>query len=274
MSPSGKLLDWSEIAVRYDIWMPQLQPTTLELIKSLQLSDRQKVLDIASGTGEPALSIAEQDHIGTRIIATDASYGMLAHAQYKAKDKKLSNINFLCTQAQNLCLREAYFDRISCRFGFMLFPHPQQAIGEMLRVLKPGGRFAFTVWHTPESMPTLQWSYLAFKNHIPDAELPPLKMATSLGNQSKLTTLLSNFKNIDFQIDIKCFNYSFPDVHAYWQAIEESEFLKQQFCLVSHSQQKEIRDKILKYAEHYLTHQGLIIPHEYLLVQGSKKNNT
>ena len=75
---------------------------------------------------------------------------MIEIAREKAIAKELTNIETVICDASDLPFENGSFDAVSCRFGFMFFPDIQLAANEIYRVLKPGGRFATTVWNFPE----------------------------------------------------------------------------------------------------------------------------
>ncbi len=143
---------WNKFSPGWDKWdnftMDFLRPMGDAIIASLALKDSDRVLDIATGTGEPGLTIAGIVGKGT-VIGTDLSDGMLAIARTHAEKKGLKNFE---TQPADVCelpFAGNSFDAISCRFGFMFFPDMQLAAHEMARVLKPGGRIATSVWAEP-----------------------------------------------------------------------------------------------------------------------------
>ncbi len=144
---------WNQFAAGWKKWDPVtmefLQPMKEAIINYLQPKDGQKILDIAAGTGEPALSIAAGIKNGI-VIITDISEEMLEIAREKAKAKKITNIETVLCDASELPFEDSSFDAVSCRFGFMFFPDMQVAANEIWRVLKPGGRFTTTVWNFPE----------------------------------------------------------------------------------------------------------------------------
>jgi ubiquinone/menaquinone biosynthesis C-methylase UbiE len=108
------------------------------------------VLDLASGEGDPALTLAAlvADH-GT-VTATDMTPGPLEIAAARAREDGISNIQFKVADAQHLPFEDATFDRVTCRFGAMFFPDPLAAMHETRRVLKEEGRVALTVWGSIE----------------------------------------------------------------------------------------------------------------------------
>ena len=107
------------------------------------------VLDGATGTGEPGLTIARQVTDG-QVTGIDLSEGMLTLAAAKAAELGLRNYQTRLADVSELPFADASFDAISCRMGFMFFPDLRLAADELYRVLRPGGRLATTVWAGPE----------------------------------------------------------------------------------------------------------------------------
>src|SRR3569623_2145668 len=115
MNANDNQPDWDAIAEKFDLFLPQLAPVGEALLEALAARPGDKILDIASGTGEPALTLARrQPHVD--IIGIDAAAGMVRAAQNKVKAEGLGNITFHTMPAEHLA-----FDRILCRFGVMLF---------------------------------------------------------------------------------------------------------------------------------------------------------
>ena len=84
------------------------------------------------------------------MLITDIADHMLDVAKEKAVRNNILNVEFMVCDACELPFDNNIFDAVSCRFGFMFFPDMQMAANEIYRVLKPGGRFAATVWDIPE----------------------------------------------------------------------------------------------------------------------------
>ncbi len=104
------------------------------------------VLDLASGVGEPALSMAETVGPDGSVTATDLVAEMLAGAERRAGEKGLSNMRFQVTAMEELPFPDATFDAVTCRIGLMYTPSPERAAAQARRVLRPGCRAAFLVW--------------------------------------------------------------------------------------------------------------------------------
>ncbi len=109
------------------------------------------VLDLASGTGEPAISIAL--HVGGegRVMATDMTPAMLETARQRARRLDLGHITFDVCRMEALPFEDRTFDAVTCRFGIMHVSDPLAALTEARRVLKPGKKAAFMVHGPPQS---------------------------------------------------------------------------------------------------------------------------
>jgi ubiquinone/menaquinone biosynthesis C-methylase UbiE len=132
-----------------DLTMNFLKPMGDEIIRLIKPKDIDIVLDVASGTGEPGLTIAAMIRGGI-VVVTDLAEGMLEVARENAARRGIKNLKFLAGDVSELPFPDNSFDSISCRFGFMFFPDMLLAAKEMARVLKPGGRIAAAVWNIPE----------------------------------------------------------------------------------------------------------------------------
>lgn len=132
-----------------DLMMDFLKPMGDEIIRQLNLKDTDVVLDVAAGTGEPGLTIASKLKSG-KVIITDLAEDMLAIARENAAKRGIKNIETRACDVCELPFADNTFDAVSCRFGFMFFPDMLLAAKEMVRVLKPGGRIATSVWNVPE----------------------------------------------------------------------------------------------------------------------------
>ncbi|UOK42340.1 MULTISPECIES: class I SAM-dependent methyltransferase [Flavobacterium] len=132
-----------------DLTMDFLKPMGDEIIRLLNVKNNDIVLDIATGTGEPGLTIASKLN-GGKVILTDLAEDMLEIARENASLRGIKNIETVVCDVCELPFPDNTFDAISCRFGFMFFPDMELAAKEMVRVLKPGGKIATSVWNIPE----------------------------------------------------------------------------------------------------------------------------
>ena len=116
------------------------------LIEAADIAPGQQVCDIATGAGEPALSVAAMVGAEGRVFATDLCPEMMLGARRRAAAQGRGNIAFRTADMLALPDADSVFDRVICRFGLMFCPAPERAAAEARRVLRPGGRAAWLVW--------------------------------------------------------------------------------------------------------------------------------
>jgi ubiquinone/menaquinone biosynthesis C-methylase UbiE len=104
------------------------------------------VLDLASGTGEPAIGLASVVGNEGHVTALDLSAELLLIAEQRARHRGLDNFSTCQADAQSLPFPDQSFDLVTCRFGVMFFADCNKALLEVRRVLRPGGRACFVAW--------------------------------------------------------------------------------------------------------------------------------
>lgn len=110
----------------------------------------QRVLDVASGTGDLAAAFAERVGPEGQIIATDINSAMLSRGRDGLIDRGIvGNIDFVLANAERLPFAENYFDCISIAFGLRNVTHIPAALATMHRLLKPGGRLLVLEFSQP-----------------------------------------------------------------------------------------------------------------------------
>ncbi len=149
---------WNQYSAGWEKWdeilMTIMRPISDWFIEVLQLKGNEHVLDVASGTGEPGLTLSTRLPEG-RVTGSDLSENMVKIANKHAKNRGITNYQSQACDASNMPFENNFFDHVICRFGVMFFPDLSGSIREMTRVLKPGGRLAVTVWAGPELNPFL-----------------------------------------------------------------------------------------------------------------------
>ena len=104
------------------------------------------VLDLASGTGEPAISLASRVGFEGHVTALDLSSDLLAIAAERAQQRGLKNFSTQQADAHRLPFPDQSFDLVTSRFGVMFFQDCERALREVIRVLKPGAQAYFLAW--------------------------------------------------------------------------------------------------------------------------------
>lgn len=128
--------------------------TATEMMLDLASVQRgSRVLDVAAGTGESTLMAAGRVGPTGYVLAADISASMLNVAAEAAHKESLTHVETRVMNAENLALDADAFDAVICRIALMLFPKPAQALTEMRRVVKPGGKVAAMVYAALEKNP-------------------------------------------------------------------------------------------------------------------------
>ncbi len=130
-----------------------------------------RVVDLASGTGEPGISLAQRVGPQGSVTAVDQSSDLLQIAAERARNKKLSNFTTQQADAHQLPFADQSFDLATCRFGVMFFSDPHRALLELRRVLKPGTRACFAAWG-PMEQPYWQTTMKIVHQQVGGSMLP------------------------------------------------------------------------------------------------------
>jgi SAM-dependent methyltransferase len=131
-----------------------------------------RVLDVACGTGEPAISVAGLVGAQGHVAALDLSADLLQIASKRAGQRQLSNITFYKGDAHALPFPDQSFDLATCRFGVMFFADVHSALSELRRVLRPGARACFAAWG-PFEQPYWQSTVGIVLEHVDGPALDP-----------------------------------------------------------------------------------------------------
>lgn len=139
--------DWRNRAKFWIATAPEGQSLSNQLnevlIEVADIKAGHHVLDLASGTGEPAISIAQQILPKGLVTTLDLHPEMLTGARQRAHNLGLTNVLFEVANMECLPFKDHYFDAVTCRFGLMSSDNPVKTLQEARRVLKKGGLSAF-----------------------------------------------------------------------------------------------------------------------------------
>jgi enediyne biosynthesis protein CalE5 len=146
---------WNESAEAYLDLLRSLEPFRADLVARLRAKQGERVLDLGTGPGEPALTIAGQVGARGRVVGVDLSENMISIARRVAAARSVSNAEFQVMDCSALTFDEGHFDAAISSFGFQIFPDPDKAAQCAIRVLRPKGRLAVSVWSTGDRVPFL-----------------------------------------------------------------------------------------------------------------------
>lgn len=150
---------WDDSAAGWNKWWPTFeraaQNVSDRLVALAGVRVGSRVLDIATGNGEPAVTAARLAGASGHVTAVDQSPGMLAIARERAKSLGLKNIEFVESDAESMALPDASFDACVCRWGLMFMPDLSAVLRTLHRALKPGAGFATAVWNSGDKVPMI-----------------------------------------------------------------------------------------------------------------------
>jgi ubiquinone/menaquinone biosynthesis C-methylase UbiE len=150
----GQRDQWNKDSAAWHRWNPIIESwigdATVEMLDMADIYPGYRILDIAAGTGEPAVSAAALVGPEGYILATDIAEDIIRLAGQVAKERGVEQIETRVMDGEDLELADASFDTVLCRLGLMYMPNPAVALNEWYRVLKPGGRVAIVVFSTAD----------------------------------------------------------------------------------------------------------------------------
>ena len=141
---------WDRVAAGWKTWWRTIedaaQPVSRRMLALAAVAPGQRVLDIATGIGEPALLAASRVGPQGRVVATDIAPAMLDIARERARSLGLANVEFVQADAARLDFPAGGFDAVLCRWGITSLPHLHRTLVAIRRLLSDGGAFATAVW--------------------------------------------------------------------------------------------------------------------------------
>jgi SAM-dependent methyltransferase len=181
---------WGNFAQGWKTWWPTFeeaaQALSDRLVELAGVRPGSRVLDIATGIGEPAITAARRAQPNGKVLATDISPQMLAIAKERAEKLKLQNIEFKESDAESLNVPDQSFYAITCRWGLKFLTKLKTALKLLNKALKPGGKMAAAVWPAPEKAPGLDVSFGTVRKQLGLPPAPPDMPPFNLSDPVKL----------------------------------------------------------------------------------------
>ena len=214
--------DWARAAPSWQKYDESLrragEPVTRRLLELARVQRGHRVLDIASGTGEPGLPAAEAVGPAGFVLLTDQSSEMLAVARQKAEARKLQNVDFRVGDAEMLELEPESFDAALCRSALPLMPNPLRCLQVVHAALKPGGRIALSVTGSAQANPYFALPFRVLRKY---ATLPRREQGTpgpfDFADPERLRSVMVEARYGDIQIEtLQHTAMEFESGWAYW----------------------------------------------------------
>jgi SAM-dependent methyltransferase len=270
---------WDSVAEGWKEWWESIekgaQKISQRLIELAEIKPGQRVLDVATGIGEPSIIAAKVVGAGGHVLATDISRQMLVIAKERAMALKLQDIiEFKESDAENLDLANLLFDAALSRWGLMLIPNLDAVIGKIYSSLVSGGRFAAAVWADATKVPVLSLATRIIGSQIQMPAPPPgVPNPFSLADTNKLENSLVRVGFRDIRIDTVNVTFEFEsgeDYCRYCQSASPSARIA--LSKVIEERKEEVWRKVAEeVARNYGTANGLIkMDNESICIIGTR----
>jgi SAM-dependent methyltransferase len=150
---------WDHAATGWKKWSSWLETyaslVSERLVELAGVEPGSRVLDVAAGFGEPALTAARKAGPDGAVVATDISAEMLAYGRERAEAAGVENLEFMESDASALDFPAESFDAALSRWGIIFEPDGEGAATRVRGFLKPGARMAISSWGTPDRVPMI-----------------------------------------------------------------------------------------------------------------------
>ena len=181
------------------------------------------VLELAAGVGDTGLVAARLVGNEGCVLITDFAPEMVAAARRRAAELGIANAECRVLDAEGMDLDTESVDGVLCRWGYMLMVDPAAAFAETRRVLRPGGRLAFSVWGAPADNPwaSLVGPILVEKGRMapPDPTAPGI---FALADATRVRDIVTAAGFADPEIEEVPTHRTFADFDAYWRYLTEA----------------------------------------------------
>jgi ubiquinone/menaquinone biosynthesis C-methylase UbiE len=209
-------------AQREELWKAS-RPVSEWMIRRLDPQPGDTVLELAAGLADTGLMASRLVGAAGCVIVTDFAPEMVAGARRRAEEIGVENAEFRMLDAERMDLETDSVDGVLCRWAYMLTTDPAAAFAETRRVLRPGGRLAFSVWASRERNPALSLvgRVLESQGHIPPPE-PEAPGAFAMADPGSIRELVVGAGFAEPEIEEVSFRWSFADQEAYWRYLTET----------------------------------------------------
>lgn len=206
--------EWGRHADRID---EEAGAVTERLLAAIAPAPGERVLELGAGPGGVGLRAAAAVAPGGSVVITDIAPAMLDVARRRAQELALDGVRFEVADATQLALPDEAFDAAACRFALQAMSDPGRALGEMLRVLRPGGRLALAVWGRPDRNPGTAAAMAAIREAAGEPAPAGGSPIFSLADETQLESLLTDAGFADVRIEHVTGERRYESFEAWWE---------------------------------------------------------
>jgi enediyne biosynthesis protein CalE5 len=253
---------WDESAEGWKRWWPTFERSAQvvndRLVELAAVRAGNRVLDIATGSGEPALTAARAVGQSGRVVAVDMSPGMLAIARERIDAADLKNVELVESDAELLRLDPHSFDVVLCRWGLMFMPDLDGVVRAMHLALKPGGYFATAVWSVADKVPMLGLARDAIQRITGITPPPNAPGPMKLADTSILERALASAGFYDVTIERLIVTFEFPSPDAFADFRGQIGGTRATLSKMPADVARQVRDAVVASARKFATDAGVV----------------
>ena len=244
------------------------------LLDRAGISEGQTVLDVACGTGEPAIPAAMRVGPGGKVTATDFVPEMVAIAREKAQAGGLEQIDFEIADGEQIDLPAASYDAATMRWGLMFMPDPVACLRRIYESLKPGARFANTCWAGPEENPWASLPMMVLKKYMELPEPQPGQTGIfAFADPDRIRSVMTEAGFADIAVDSIDVLWSGADsgTDYFQQVIEMAGPLASLYAKLSNQERAAFASEVAQQADRLSVNEtGIAIPGRTWIAVGSR----
>ena len=215
----GQRQGWNNVAKGWLKWWKITETAgeniSKRMIELAEINQGSKVLDIATGIGEPSITVAQRVGKNGHVLAIDISPQMLSVAKERAKSMGLQDlIEFKEGDAETTDLPSSTFDAVLCRFGLMFLPNIKVGLSNIHKSLVDEGRFAAAVWASRDKVPFISLPLkilMKETNSLPPPLNAPGPFSLSDEKLLKEYFINSGFRDVTVERQDMIFNFESPE---------------------------------------------------------------
>ena len=269
---------WDNAATGWQTWWETIergaQKVSDKIVELAEIKPGNRVLDIATGIGEPAVTAARRVKPNGKVVAIDISPKMLAIAKTRAKSLGLDDImEFRESDGEKINLPDhtTKFDAVLSRFGLMFFPNLPAALVRIRQMLITNGRLSAAVWSTPSKVPLIDLAFASVLKQINAPAPPPGTPGPfALADIEALKQLFSQAGFKDIKVDTFQITFEFDSPESYTKHIQQTatrahEMLANQAEEVKKQTWDSITEAVWQYAD---SHGRVNLDNEVICIVG------
>lgn len=245
---------------------PQTTRYAAVLVGKVRPAPGERVLDVATGSGVVAVQAAKAVGPTGEVVATDLAPEWDELVAETAAAAGVANVTFRAMGAEALDLPDRSFDVALSQFGLMFVPDPVQALREMRRVLRDGGRLGVTVWSTADKVACFGVGRILGQLAPPPDDGMPTPL--SLGEPGLIERHVADAGFRDVVATPETLDYTIADAEAYWQTQTEMAppHLAAALARMSPAELQQVHDHVVAWLEQYRAGDEFRLPSTAIMV--------